>query len=124
MSHWTSAEMWSAWRNSCEAADRFRARIRQHERKKVPCTKCVNEADYSMRCDYWVLQQDGADRHGGSAAQYRHRARELELKEGKPQTIDGVKTDAVYRRELDEERDRRWAAEIAAEEATHAEEGP
>jgi hypothetical protein len=123
---WTSADYWSYWKSSKEKARNAEDRARRHKTKrtasgkeKKPCEGCVRADLMGFGgCDYWSNQEESARRHGEAASGHRHRARELELEEGKPQTHDGVKLQSVYNRELEEERERKWAEVDAEEEKT------
>jgi hypothetical protein len=115
---WTSSDYWSYWRSALEKAKGFERRARAHTathtasgKEKKPCEKCQRAKDMGFGgCDYYWDQLDKAEKHGNSAAGYKHGARALEVEEGKPITIDGTKTQEEYNRELREEQERKWAA--------------
>ena len=108
---WNSAFHWSSWSYYKQKAKDAWSLRQQHENKKVPCEKCAEARrvhSIGSHCDYWYTLWKREDGHKSSASNARVRARREELKEGKEQTVDGVKLEEEYRRELDAERERKW----------------
>ena len=105
---WTSADLWSSWSGSKEKAETWYYRAEAHLNRKKVCEDCEREMS-SQGCSIWFNAWERAEKHKGEAEGARNHARRLEKQEGIPLTIDGVKTQKQYDRELVEERARKDA---------------